>query len=118
MAWVCNLTVFVNRLPNHLIGNKAITLPNYIKNKQCLIVLDKDGKSNSSYKDNLCFFRALALWKGVPQNPTSIFEAAARELFHTLVGGDSFSFEGIQLQDLPGLEVKLEMNINVYELIK
>ena len=39
-------------------------------------------------------------------------------MFATLIGGDPETFEGVKLHDLPELELKLETNINVFELVK
>ena len=113
---VTNLTVFVNKLPDHLIGNTCVVLPDYLKNRHGLIALDKDAKSNSSYNDKLCFFRALVVHRGVDHNPTSKFEAAVKETFKDIIAGNPFSFEGVMLDNIPALEIKLEMNINVFEL--
>ena len=48
----------------------------------------------------------------------STFESAVKELFAELVGGNSIQFEGVSLSDLPAYEKKLELNINVFELVK
>ena len=113
---VTNLTVFVNKLPNHLIGNPSVVLPDYLKNRKGLIALDKDIKGNSSYNDNLCFFRALVVHRGVDRNPTTTFEAAVKKTFKDIIGGNPLSFKGVMLEDLPTLENKLQMNVNVFEL--
>ena len=115
---VTNVTVFVNKLPHHLIGNDTIVLPDYIKRRFGLIALDRDGEGHKLYDDNLCFFRALVLHKGMDQKPTSIFEAAVKQKFRELTGGNPFTYEGLKLSDLPTLETKLNMNINVFELVK
>ena len=39
-----------------------------------------------------------------------------RELFVNLVGGNPVLFKGVQLSDLPDMEKKMELNINVFEL--
>ena len=67
------------------------------------------------YKDKLCFFKALALQRGVTHTYSRPFGNAVRELFAASVGENSLLFEGVQLCDLPELE-KLELNINVIEL--
>ena len=69
-------------------------------------------------KDNLCFFRALVIHRGTPALPAGPFEGVVRDLFSELVGGDPLDFEGVHLCDLPLFEKKLQMNINVYELVK
>ena len=77
-----------------------------------------NAKGNVVLKDNLCFFSALALHHGTPQLPFGPFEEVVRHLFVELVGGNPSQFEGVTLSDLPTFEKKLELNINVFELVK
>ena len=118
VVFVTNITLFVNHIPDHPIGCDDVQLPDYIKNHKAIIGLEWNARSNVALKDNLCFFRALALHQGTPQLPTGPFEDVVRDLFVELVGGNPVQFEGIALADLPTLEKKLELNINVFELVK
>ncbi len=116
---VTNLTVFVNKMPDHPIGCPNINLPDYIKNNKAIIGMDKHHQMRTAYQDSLCFFRALAIHKGVSYKESSNELAGAVEsYFQKCVGGNSATFEGVMLTDLPELEKKLEMCINVYQLIE
>ena len=115
---VTNLTVFVNKLPDHPIGCADVQLPDYIKQNSAIIGLALNARGNVTLKDNLCFFRAVALHQGTPVLPAGPFEAVVRALFSELIGGDPLNFEGVHLCDLPLFEKKLQMNINVFELVK
>ena len=75
-------------------------------------------KHNVIYKDNLCFFRALAIHWGTSRKPTGIFDTKVYAIFEELIGGDPLHFEGVRLHDLPTLEQKLQLNINIFELIE
>ena len=118
VVFVTNITLFINKMPDYPIGCKTVSLPGYIKNNKAIISLTKDGEYKETYQDNLCFFRALALDRGAPQMPKGPFETIVRDLFADIVGGNPLHFEGVQLMDLPDLELKLELNINVFELVK
>ena len=66
----------------------------------------------------MCFFRALAIHQGVPWSENLQMANAVRHLFSLVTKEDSKTFEGVQLQDLPELEKKFELNINVFQLIE
>ena len=112
------MTVYVNRLPDHPIGCKGVQLPDYIKQNHHIIGLDRNVHYNTVYSDNLCFFRALAIHWETPWKPTGPFEVKVLALFEELVGGEPSKFKGVSLSSLPTLEHKLQLNINVFELVK
>ena len=112
VVFVTNMTVYVNKLPDHPIGCEGVQLPNYIKQNHHIIGLDRNANHNVTYKDNLCFFRALAIHWGTSQKPTGLFETKVYAIFEELIGGDLSHF------DLPTLEQKLQLNINIFELIE
>ena len=116
VVFVTNITLFVNKIPDHPIA--CVILPDYINNNKAMIGLQKDTKGNAAYGDNLCFFKALDSRRGVTYTPSEHFENAVRELFGNCVGGNPLSFESVQLHDLPALELKLEFNITVFMLKK
>ena len=118
VVMVTNLTLYVNKMPDFPIGCSNIHLPEHIRYNKAIIGLERDGNRKMRHSDNLCFFRALALQRGVDQTPTTQFEAAVRELFATYVGEIPDDFEGVKLSDLPDLELDLQLNINVFELVK
>ena len=63
--WVCematNVTFFLNRIVQHPLGCVGVTLPDYVKNNKAIVGLVKDHNRKSTYNDNLCLFRCLAL---------------------------------------------------------
>ena len=80
-------------------------LPDYIKNNQHIIALEKDETTAKSYKDHLCFFRCLAIGKfeKTPHNCNQ----KAKDLFdqyceHFQVNPEEF--KGVELSDFPQLE--------------
>ena len=119
VAMVTNMTVFVNKLPDHPIGCPNLDLPEYIKNNKNILGLDKHRMCMRPYKDQFCFLRCLAVHQGVSYKDSyGQLEDAVRHLFDQLIGGNPAQFEGVHLSDLPELEKKLEMCINVYQLIE
>ena len=108
----------MNHIPDHPVGCDDVQLPDYIKKQKAIVGLELNARGNVTLRDNLCFFQALAVHHGTPRLPTGPFEDVVRDLFAELVGGNPAQFEGITLADLPTLEKKLELNINVFELVK
>ena len=117
VVYVTNMTVFVSKIQDHPIGGET-KLPDYIKKTKAIVGLDVNAHGHMRYTDNLCFFRALALYRGTPYKPSGAFEQIVRGLFEEIVGGNPEQFEGIHLSDLPTFEQRLEMNIMVFELRK
>ncbi len=78
------------------------------------MTLQKDEHRHFWYRDNLCFFRCLAVWSGChPHNFTGTvkqyFQKYKPEANHN-------TFAGVTLEELPELEKLFQLNINVYEL--
>lgn len=61
---VTNVTYFVTKVVDHPIGRGKTTLPHYIVENRGIDPLDCDKRTAIPYEDNLCFFRALALYNG------------------------------------------------------
>ena len=77
---VTNMTLYIFRIPNHPIGAKNIELPAYIQGNQAIISLTHDRNNKGKpYRDNLCFFRCLALHYGEHRNG---LVNKTKELFH------------------------------------
>jgi hypothetical protein len=112
---VTNVTFYVNKILDHPIGC-GDRLPDYILNNPAVVGLQKDKNNNFWYRDNLCFFRCLAVWSGChPHN----FSAAVLEYFRKyLPEADPKTFAGVTLDELPQLEKLFDLNINVYELVQ
>ena len=107
--WVCehvtNATFFLNRIVDHPIGCVGINLPDYVKNNKAIVGLEKDRKT--TYNDNLCLFRCLALHLGR--------EAAA--LYAEYTDTPVHDFAGVTLDDLSKIEATFDVNVCVYKLV-
>jgi hypothetical protein len=57
-----NVTFYISKLFDHPIGARVV-LPNHILKNKAVVALV--GGSNGPYTDNLCFFRCLAVHRGV-----------------------------------------------------
>ena len=110
--WVCehvtNATFFLNRIVQHPIGCVGVTLPDYVKNNKAIVGLVKDHHCKSTYNDNICLFRCLALHLGR--------EAAA--LYAEYTNTPVHAFVGVMLDDLHKVESKFETNVVVYQLVE
>ena len=87
-------------------------LPNYIKNNRYIIGLQKDKNNAYCYKDNLCFFRYLAIGKfgktryhcNCNRNAKELFDEYC-DHFHT----NPHQFQGVELDEFPELEKYFEV---------
>ena len=111
---VTNVTFFVTKLRDHPIGRGKI-LPHYIVENRGIVPLDRDKNSKKPYKDNLCFFRALALHNGCHakklERDTQHYYERYRETMK-----EKKKFRGVKIEDLSDLERLFEVNIFVYSL--
>ena len=109
--WVCehvtNATFFLNRIVDHPIGCVGINLPDYVKNNKAIFGLEKDCYSKTTYNDNLCLFRCLALHLGR--------EAAA--LYAEYTDTPVRHFAGVTLDELDKVETTFDVNVCVYKLV-
>ena len=110
--WVCehvtNATFFLNRIVDHPIGCVGINLPDYVKNNKAIFGLEKDCYNKTTYNDNLCLFRCLALHLGR--------EAAA--LYAEYTDTSVHDFAGITLDELDKVETTFKTNVFVYKLVE
>ena len=110
--WVCematNVTFFINRIVQHPIGCVDVVLPDYVKRNKAIVGLVKDNNRKSTYNDNICLFRCLALHLGR--------EAAA--LYAEYTNTPVHAFVGVTLDDLHKVESKFETNVVVYQLVE
>ena len=109
--WICemvtNATFFLNRIVDHPIGCVGINLPDYVKNNKAIVGLEKDRYRKTTYNDNLCLFRCLALHLGR--------EAAA--LYAEYTDTPVHDFAGVTLDDLSKIEATFDVNVCVYKLV-
>ena len=110
--WVCehvtNATFFLNRIVQHPIGCVDVVLPDYVKRNKAIVGLVKDNNRKSTFNDNICLFRCLALHLGR--------EAAA--LYAEYTNTPVRHFAGVTLDDLHKVESKFETNVVVYQLVE
>ena len=102
-----NITFYINHLKDAPLG-APISLPDYIMNNH--------GLRNVSSRDNLCFFRCLAVHQGA--NPHWC-EQPAKNLFREYCihfGVVPADFAGVQLFDFVHLEDFFELNLIAYKL--
>ena len=108
--WVCehvtNATFFLNRIVDHPIGCVGINLPDYVNNNKAIFGLEKDCYRKTTYNDNLCLFRCLALHLGR--------EAAA--LYAEYTDTPVRHFAGVTLDELDKVETTFKTNVFVYNL--
>ncbi|XP_025085055.1 uncharacterized protein LOC112558684 isoform X2 [Pomacea canaliculata] len=111
---IMSTSFYVNPIADFPIGCCTDdALPEYIQNNKSLHTLQTDQNHGQAYRDNLCFFRALALHRGANVHSLQI---PARELFNQWSSSASFSdFPGVTLLDLPSLEDKFKVNIDVFQ---
>ena len=87
-------------------------LPDYIKNNCYIIGLEKDEHTAKAYKDNLCFFRCLAI--GIFGKTYHNCNQKAKELFQDYCQDFQVKpqdFEGVELDEFPELEKYFEVQL-------
>ncbi|KAJ8050420.1 Zinc finger protein MSN4 [Holothuria leucospilota] len=112
---ITNVTYFVYKLPDHPIGCVTMDLPDFVKNNKALTTLERNRKTGERYKDNLCLFRCLALFRG--SSPNSL-EKETKKLCLEYSRQDPDNFGGIPLKELSSFEDTFKVNVVVYELIR
>ena len=116
--WVCehvtNATFFFNRIVDHPIGCVGINLPDYVKNNKAIIGLEKDRYRMTTYNDNLCLFRCLALHQGCDVRH---LEATVSTLYAKYSHKDVHDFAGVTIDDLSKIEATFGVNVVVYKLV-
>ena len=115
--WVCehvtNATFFFNRIVDHPIGCVGINLPDYVKNNKAIVGLEKDRYRMTTYNDNLCLFRCLALHQGCDVRH---LEATVSTLYAKYTDTPVHDFAGVTLDDLSKIEATFDVNVVVYKL--
>ena len=96
-----------------------ITLPDYIKNRKCIMPLQSSFKGRFSYDDNLCLFRCLAVSlqgrelykteKKLQQATLSYYRKFCEYM------QDEFA-QGVALTYFPDVEKCFQININAFSL--
>ena len=86
------------------------------ENRALISLVNDPNKRGEEYRDNLCFFRCLALHQGYQYDA---LEKQTRDLFQQYSPTGNFKkFHGVKLSDLHTLEEMYEINIVVYEMVE
>ena len=104
---VTNVTFFVNKILQHPIGCVDVVLPDYVKRNKAIVGFVKDHNRKSTYNDNLCLFRCLALHLG--REVTALYAEYTNTPVH--------AFVGVTLADLHKVEATFDVNVCVYKLV-
>ena len=111
---VTNVTYFVNRILQHPIGCVDVVLPDYVKRNKAIVGLEKDRYHMTTYNDNLCLFRCLAIHQGCD---VRCIEATVATLYAKYTDNTPVhDFAGVTLDDLHKVESKFKTNVVVYQL--
>ena len=113
---VTNVTYFVNRILQHPIGCVDVVLPDYVKRNKAIVGLEKDRYHMTTYNDNLCLFRCLAIHQGCD---VRCIEATVATLYAKYTDNTPVhDFAGVTLDDLHKVESKFKTNVVVYQLVE
>ncbi len=111
---ITNLTVYITKILNHPIGCSTRNLPSFIKYNRGVYGLLSDPWNFNSFKDNKCFFRALAMFQGACSSKDLKVKTEALYAQATQVVGDCS--QGVKVDDLDVMEKVFSINILVYSL--
>ena len=113
---VLHVAFYVNRLRNFPIGCwPRAKVPSFISRNAGVTDVSQTADADCNpYRDNLCFFRCLALHRA-GQGGDDVL--TCQELCERM-GWSSHSFPGVTLDDLPLIEKKFKIRIRVYTLEK
>ena len=115
--WICemvtNATFFLNRIGDHPIGCVGVALPDYVKHNKAIVGLEKDRYRMTTYNDNLCLFRCLALHQGCDVRH---LEATVATLYAKYTDTSVHDFAGVTIDDLSKIEATFGVNVVVYKL--
>ena len=118
-SFVCitSTTFFINPIPLFPIGtaccSKAAPVPHLLKNNRYICTLTTDPKRGGPYTDRLCFFRGLAMHQGATRKR---LEVRTKELYQDWTLEPLNQFQGIKLTDLPALERRFGVSVDVFDL--
>ena len=113
---VTNVTYFVNRILQHPIGYVDVVLSDYVKRNKAIVGLEKDRYRMTTYNDNLCLFRCLAIHQGCD---VRCIEATVATLYAKYTDNTPVhDFAGVTLDDLHKVESKFKTNVVVYQLVE
>ena len=111
-----NLTLFAALLRDIPMGCKDAVLPESLLKTHTVNCLTYEQNTKKPYKDNLCFFRALALHLHGKER----LEEETSKLFNLFLvsstNPDPSKFQGVCMDDIPSVEVVVGINIFIYDI--
>lgn len=117
LHFIPNLNFFVWPLVYYSLGKGDV--PNFIMNHSSIRAL-VNNKNGRPFKDNLCFFRALDMFKTTKFTKSTIAllfrEWVAYRKSNGLRDISMKNFQGIALDEIPHLEICFKVSINVFQL--
>ena len=98
-------------------GCMDAVLPESVLKSHTINCLTYKQKNKKSYKNNLCFFRALALHlhgndKRLEEETSKLFNL----FFINSTNPDRSKFQGVCLDDIPSVEDIVDINIFIYDI--
>lgn len=102
---ICSTTFFIDTISDHPIGKPTNKLPDFLCKKGIISFLT-NLKTGKKFNDDLCFYRCLAAFLGTPKQA---LERKAKNLKKKL------QYDSITLKDIPQLENRLNINIDVFK---
>ena len=110
---ITNVTIFAALLKNIPMGCPDSVLPEpLLRHTQVNCFLS--NKDKETYKDQLCLFRALAMYMNGHNNLDSHTSRYFTD-FISKSGYDPKSFRGVSVEDLPVVEKIVQRNIFIYD---
>ena len=111
-----NLTIFAALLRDIPKGCKDAVLPESLLRNPSIYCLTFERNTREPYKDNLCFFRALALHL----HGNERHEEETSKLFNLFLvnstNPDPSKFQGVCMDDIPSVEDIVSINIFIYDI--
>ena len=104
------IKVFKTSFP---LGCPDINLPQSLKDNKCVKTLLEDEKGYIRYDDHKCFFRALAVRRGIKDVEATTAQYCTQWMAAKGLEG---SYPGVEMDDFPALEKMFQTNINVLTL--
>ena len=110
------LTIFASLLKDVPMGCKDTILPEELLKNHNVNCLTFERNTRQPYNDNLCLFRAAALYffgnERLQEETSKIFNL----FLNNSEEGHYSKFQGVHLNDIPKVEELLELNIFLYEI--
>ena len=110
------LTVFAALLKDVLMGCKDAVLPEPLLRNGTINCLAFEENTRQPYNDNLCLFRALALYL----HGNQLLEEETSKIFNLFInkmdGLSTGQFQGVHMNDSPFVEDLLTLNILLYDI--